>query len=119
MSVCVISGVLFSDFAEIIRASESQGVKNKSNNGDILECKSESESEDALVIKLPYAGTNLTINLHLYPFEPWMAPDITFNDLHFASTITIKDLEDQVMLISYLTNYCYFIIIIIIWEAVV
>lgn len=92
-----VPGVLFSDCAEISRASEGQGGRNsKSDNGEILESRSESDSEDTLLIKLPYAGTTLTIHLLFYPHEPWMPPEMTFSDIHFSSSITIKDLEDQV-----------------------
>ena len=86
LSCLVISGVLFSDFGEIIQASESQEVKNnKSNNGDILECKSESESEAALMIKLLYAGTNLTFNLYFSSYQPWMAGPLRLQHHHQES----------------------------------
>ncbi|XP_063853221.1 BRISC and BRCA1-A complex member 2-like isoform X2 [Scylla paramamosain] len=96
MKVNGVPGVLFSDCAEISKASEAQGVKNKGDNGEILECRPESYSENTLLIKLPYAGTNLTIHLLFNPQEPWMVPEMTFSDDRFTSTITLKDLEDQV-----------------------
>lgn len=96
MKVNGVPGVLFSDSAEICKASEAQGGKSKTDNGEILESRSESYSEDTLLIKLPYAGTNLTIHLLFSPQEPWMVPEMTFSDDRFTSTITLKDLEDQV-----------------------
>lgn len=52
------------------------------------------------MIKLPYAGTNLTIHLLFYPHEPWMPPEMTFSDIPFSSSITVKDLEDQVLTLT-------------------
>ena len=57
-------------------------------------------SGEELIIKLPYAGSSLTIRLLFDLYEPWLAPDLIFSDQSFMENILLKDLEEQVSFIS-------------------
>lgn len=90
-------GGLCSDLAEITGTTESLTVWNtRQDNGERVEPIREGKPRDELLIKVPFAGTNLTIRLLFYLQEPWMPPDMSFSDIHFLSSISIKDLEEQV-----------------------
>ncbi|KAK4288529.1 hypothetical protein Pmani_038441 [Petrolisthes manimaculis] len=89
-------GGLCSDIVEIIGARESLTVKSyRLDNGDNCE-KTDNGTDDELLIKIPFAGTTLSLHLLFYPEEPWIPPDLSFSDTQFASRITTKDLEEQV-----------------------
>lgn len=85
--------------AEISCGSEALSAWNNKvdNGGEVVEARMEGDSGNELLIKLPYAGADLTIHLLFYPHEPWMAPEMTFSDAQFSSSITSKDLEEQVL----------------------
>ncbi|XP_071525750.1 BRISC and BRCA1-A complex member 2-like [Panulirus ornatus] len=90
-------GGLCSDLAEITGATESLTVWNtRQDNGEMGETVCEGRPGDELLIKVPFAGTNFTIRLLFYLQEPWMPPDMTFSDIQFLSSISSKDLEEQV-----------------------
>lgn len=78
-------------------ARESLTVKsNRLDNGDNNCEKTENDTDDELLVKMPFAGTTLSIRLLFYPEEPWIPPDFSFSDIQFASSITTKDLKEQV-----------------------
>ncbi|XP_076053472.1 BRISC and BRCA1-A complex member 2-like isoform X2 [Oratosquilla oratoria] len=52
--------------------------------------------EDCLTLNIPYAGGSFSVHLLLQAEEPWIPPDVSFEDQEFMSSITVKDLEDQV-----------------------
>ncbi|XP_045623985.1 BRISC and BRCA1-A complex member 2 [Procambarus clarkii] len=90
-------GGLCSDLAEITGATESLTVWNtRQDNGETVEAIREGKPGDELLIKVPYAGTHLTIRLLFYLQEPWMPPDMSFSDIQFSSSISVKDLEELV-----------------------
>lgn len=87
---------------EISCGSEALGTwNNKTDNSrESVEARVEGDGGNELVIKLPYAGADLTVHLLFYPQEPWMAPEMSFSDVRFSSTVTSKELEEQVLTLS-------------------
>ncbi|XP_068249870.1 BRISC and BRCA1-A complex member 2-like isoform X1 [Palaemon carinicauda] len=79
-----LSGGLCSDLAEITGGSENLLVS--------VEQRHDSE----INVKIPFAGTTLTVYLLFYLKEPWTPPEISFNDVSFMMSISAKELEEQV-----------------------
>lgn len=95
-----IPGGLCSDLVEVMGARESLTVKSyRLDNGDNNCEKTENGTDDELLVKIPFAGTTLSLRLLFYPEEPWIPPDLSFSDIQFASSITTKDLEEQVIIL--------------------
>lgn len=92
MSCFVTSGLLFSDMAEISCGSETK----TENGGEAVEVRGEGKLDSILLIKLPYAGADLTVYLIFSLYEPWMSPEMIFSDAQFSLSVTCKDLEEQV-----------------------
>lgn len=97
-----VPSLLFCDMAEISCGSEALSVWNSKvdNGGEVADTRVEGDAGNELLIKLPYAGADLTVHLLFYPHEPWMAPEMSFSDTLFSASITSKDLEEQVPSLS-------------------
>ena len=63
---------------------------------DVSFTTSELEGDTDLLVKIPFAGSHLSMHLIFTLDEPWFPPDIVFNDLSFQNAITESVLSDKV-----------------------